>query len=74
MGHSELDNYSWRELLTIFLKQRSRNYEKQGRYFISRLTIRDLGKRLLSVLIDCSIMFSPIYLWLIVVLLIFSDI
>lgn len=74
MENSGIDNYTWKEILTIFFKQRSRHYEKEGRYFISRVTYKDIGKRFVSVLIDCSVMFFPIYLWLIVVLLIFSDI
>lgn len=74
MNNSELNNYTLKDLFTIFFKQRSRHYEKEGRYFISRLTILDLGKRYLSDMIDCAIMFCPIYIWLIIVLFIFSDV
>lgn len=38
MENSGIDNYTWKEILTIFFKQRSRHYEKEGRYFISRVT------------------------------------
>ncbi|MEG0094334.1 MAG: RDD family protein, partial [Erysipelotrichaceae bacterium] len=74
MSEASLKNYSVNELIKIYTKQKSRRYEKEGRFHIRTITNKDLGRRSLSFLTDCIVLFSPIYFWYVFMLLIFSDI
>ncbi|MEG0980476.1 MAG: RDD family protein [Erysipelotrichaceae bacterium] len=73
MSETTLKNYSTSELIKIYAKQKSRRYEKEGRFHIRTITNKDLGRRLMSFLTDSIVMFLPIYFWYVFMLLIFSD-
>lgn len=74
MIQSENKKYSAMDVLKIYIIQKSRRYEKEGRFAIRGIKNKDCMRRLLAFLTDSIFMFMPIYLWVIIVLLIFTDI
>lgn len=74
MSDVNLKKYSASELFRIFCKQRSRRYEREGRFLIRKIMNKDSGDRLLAFLADSIVMLAPIYLWMIILFMIFADI